>query len=313
MADSESWTTGVCVQCVEILAQVPLHITATAVLASLVGLFVLVGGRSSVRCCDSSAQANLVLGRLQFYVLLWLVAPIPRPSFPDEKKYRTLATDGSVTEPQSLPETLADPRTVEAAELFMSVVVPAYNEEDRLAGMLEEAVNYLERMYGTLHDQPETNTTRRRKPANGSIRAEEEKKENKGWEILIVSDGSSDTTEEMVFRFARDHQLSLHPKGYAGPWTPKPQEGVSIPPGAIRVVSLAQNRGKGGAVTHGLRHVRGQYVVFADADGATKFDDLGKLVAACQDIQGSDKRAVAVGSRAHMVGSEAVVKVCRSC
>lgn len=249
---------------------------------------------------------------LQFYVLLWLVAPIPRPSFPEEKKYRTLATDGSVTEPQSLPEALTDPRTVEAAELFMSVVVPAYNEEDRLAGMLEEAVNYLERMYGTLLDKTKTeasSTTRQRKPANGSTRAEEE---NKGWEILIVSDGSSDKTEEMAFRFARDHQLSLHPKRYAGPWTPKPQEGVSIPPGAIRVVSLAQNRGKGGAVTHGLRHVRGQYVVFADADGATRFDDLGKLVAACQDTQGSDKRAVAVGSRAHMVGSEAVVKVCVS-
>lgn len=196
----------------------------------------------------------------------------------------------------------------------MSVVVPAYNEEDRLAGMLEEAVNYLERMYGTLNDQRKAeggSTTRQRKPANGqvdggrSIRAEEE-----GWEILIVSDGSKDKTEEMAFKFARDHQLSLHPKGYAGPWTPKPQEGVPIPPGAIRVVSLTQNRGKGGAVTHGLRHVRGQYVVFADADGATKFDDLGKLVAACQEIEDSEKRAVAVGSRAHMVGSEAVVKVC---
>lgn len=194
---------------------------------------------------------------------------------------------------------------MEDAELFMSVVVPAYNEEDRLAGMLEEAVNYLERMYGTLHDDDSqrTRTTRQRKPAARAAT------EERGWEILIVSDGSKDQTEEMALRFARDHQLSLHPKGYAGPWTPKPQEGVSIPPGTIRVVSLAQNRGKGGAVTHGLRHVRGQYVVFADADGATKFDDLGKLVAACQEIQDSQARAVAVGSRAHMVGSEAVVKV----
>lgn len=199
---------------------------------------------------------------------------------------------------------------MEAAELFMSVVVPAYNEEDRLAGMLEEAVNYLERMYGTLHNDDDdggqrTTTTRQRKQP--AVRADE-----RGWEILIVSDGSKDQTEEMALRFARDHQLSLHPKGYAGPWTPKPQEGVSIPPGAIRVVSLTQNRGKGGAVTHGLRHVRGQYVVFADADGATKFDDLGKLVAACQEIQDSQARAVAVGSRAHMVGSEAVVQVSSS-
>lgn len=201
----------------------------------------------------------------------------------------------------------------------MSVVVPAYNEEDRLAGMLEEAVNYLEKMYGTLaasNDRNATattrdaenkeNTTRQRRNVNGAGKGATEK----GWEILIVSDGSRDKTEDMAFKFARDHQLSLHPKGYAGPWTPKPQEGVPIPPGTIRVVTITQNRGKGGAVTHGLRHVRGQYVVFADADGATKFDDLGKLVDACQEIEDADGRAVAVGSRAHMVGSEAVVKVC---
>lgn len=200
---------------------------------------------------------------------------------------------------------------MEPAELFMSVVVPAYNEEDRLAGMLEEAVNYLEKMHGTMastatRDAGKENTTRQRRQVNGSEKGATEK----GWEILIVSDGSKDKTEEIAFKFARDHQLSLHPKGYAGPWTPKPQEGVPIPPGTIRVVTITQNRGKGGAVTHGLRHVRGQYVVFADADGATKFDDLGKLVYACQEIEDADGRAVAVGSRAHMVGSEAVVKVC---
>lgn len=200
----------------------------------------------------------------------------------------------------------------------MSVVVPAYNEEDRLGGMLEEAVNYLERMYGTLaanSDRDATatatsdqkNTTRQRKSGKGQGSMCEEQK---GWEILIVSDGSKDKTEEVAFKFARDHQLSLHPKGYAGPWTPRPQEGVPIPPGAIRVVTITQNRGKGGAVTHGLRHVRGQYVVFADADGATKFDDLGKLVDASKEIEDAGGRAVAVGSRAHMVGSEAVVKVC---
>lgn len=180
----------------------------------------------------------------------------------------------------------------------MSVVVPAFNEEDRLTGMLEEAVNYLERMYGTAL-QTGTRSRRNYKPASP----------DRGWEIILVSDGSTDNTEEVAFRFARDHQLSLHPKGNAGPWTPQAAEGVHIPPGAIRVVTLTRNRGKGGAVTHGMRHVRGQYVVFADADGASKFEDLGKLVGACRDIEDSRGRGVAVGSRAHMVGSEAVVKV----
>lgn len=196
----------------------------------------------------------------------------------------------------------------------MSVVIPAYNEEDRLAGMLEETVNYLERTYGSLGENEAAATTsrsmRKRKPTGQAMNGHSttSNPEN-GWEILIVSDGSTDRTEEVAFGFARDHQLSLHPKGYAGPWTPQASEGVHIPPGTIRFVSLTHNRGKGGAVTHGMRHVRGRYVVFADADGASKFDDLGKLVTACRDIEDRDGRSVAVGSRAHMVGSEAVVKV----
>ena len=198
----------------------------------------------------------------------------------------------------------------------MSVVVPAYNEEDRLSGMLEEAVNYLEQMYGTLGEENgatapiETRSMRKRKPnADGGAGHATGSASDRGWEIIIVSDGSTDRTEKVAFGFARDHQLSLHPKGEAGPWTPKVHEGVHIPPGTIRVVNLTHNRGKGGAVTHGMRHVRGRYVVFADADGASKFEDLGKLVVACQDLEDADGRAVAVGSRAHMVGSEAVVKV----
>ena len=74
-------------------------------------------------------------------------------------------------------------------------------------------------------------------------------------------------------------------------------------------MALEQNRGKGGAVTHGMRHVRGQYTVFADADGASKFDDLAALVLACRSVEDFEGRGVAIGSRAHLVGSEAVVKV----
>lgn len=211
---------------------------------------------------------------------------------------------------------------MEPAELFVSVVVPAYNEEDRLTGMLEEAVDYLEHMYGKLASEKDssagavaTRSMRKRKSNGHATNGHAtnghatDAVADRGWEILIVSDGSTDHTEDVAFGFARDHQLSLHPKGYAGPWTPQAQEGVPIPPGTIRMVNLTHNRGKGGAVTHGMRHVRGRYVVFADADGASKFTDLGKLVTACQGIEDAEGRGVAVGSRAHMVGSEAVVKV----
>ncbi|OJJ68564.1 hypothetical protein ASPBRDRAFT_46770 [Aspergillus brasiliensis CBS 101740] len=297
---------GTCVHCAEVLANVPLSVLLVTLVATLAGLSVL------------------------FYITLYTVAPVPRKPFPEEKKYRTLLKDGSVTEPlqlpcwqdaldaQKRPGRVLDHTSMEEAELFMSLVVPAYNEEDRLGGMLEEAVDYLEKVYGTVTNsvngaEPTTaeKAVRQRKQANGHSNGSATHRpvhDNKGWEIILVSDGSKDKTEEIAFTFARDHQLSMHPKGYAGPWTPGTHEGVRIPPGTIRVVSLTENRGKGGAVTHGMRHVRGQYIVFADADGASKFEDLGKLVAACQETEDAKGRGVAVGSRAHMVGSEAVVK-----
>ncbi|KAJ5099509.1 Dolichyl-phosphate beta-glucosyltransferase [Penicillium argentinense] len=341
---AESWS-GICHQCVSTVAAVPASILLVAFLSTGLGLFVLVSRTlragpataAQIELCDAGCRANSLrtqhhyfahtdLSFLQFYLFVSFVAPVPRKPLPEEKKYKTLSKDGAITTPEKLPcwldtlKSLKETRptekhvSIEPAELFMSVVVPAYNEEDRLPGMLEEAVNYLEHMYGTLGksngaDAVETRSMRKRKPNDDSSNGHATgSASDRGWEIVIVSDGSTDRTEEVAFRFAKDHQLSLHPKGNAGPWTPQVHEGVHIPPGTIRVVSLTHNRGKGGAVTHGMRHVRGRYVVFADADGASKFGDLGKLVTACQEIEDEDGRGVAVGSRAHMVGSEAVVK-----
>ena len=49
-------------------------------------------------------------------------------------------------------------------------------------------------------------------------------------------------------------------------------------------------------------------MIFADADGATKFDELGKLEVELKSIE-RDGLGIAVGSRAHMVHSAAVVQV----
>ena len=167
--------------------------------------------------------------------------------------------------------------TVEPASLLVSVVVPAYNEQDRLEIMLTEAVEYLEEEF--------SDKAKHGNYVNGA--AKPFKSPSSGYEILVISDGSTDATVDTALRFARKSSCSK-----------------------IRVVSLVKNRGKGGAVTHGLRHVRGAYALFADADGASKFSDLGSLVKACQKIEAKDPsgRGVAIGSRAHLVGSEAVVK-----
>lgn len=227
----------------------------------------------------------------------------------------TVLSDGTNSSPKPLPcwydshvtikelsrkglKKRKDAFQIGAGELFMSVIVPAYNEEQRLLGMLEEAVEYLQEKYAS-HGAKSTNLS------NGSTQSRVNSQS--GWEIIIVSDGSTDKTVDTALHFARTHQLDKH-AAQNGPWKGSLTHGV-IPPGSIRVVELEENRGKGGAVTHGMRHARGAYLVFADADGASQFSDLGKLVTACEGVKDKQGRAVCIGSRAHMVGTEAVVKV----
>ena len=273
--------------------------------------------------------------------------PNPRKPLPSEKHFTTVDKAGDVTDPEPLPcwydnilrkyvkARREDPKReielekeIDRAELFMTLVVPAFNEEDRLSGMLEEAVNFLETEYGlsrgdqntgldTLVEKPAstqteasatTTTTPRQRKSKADGAAKPPAQSLRGWEILLVDDGSTDDTILTAQTFSRRHILPAHPRRDSGPWTHRSPQGVSIPPGSIRMVSLTENRGKGGAVTHGMRHARGQYVLFADADGASKFSDLSKLLSACQRTEDDAGRAVAVGSRAHLVGSEAVVK-----
>jgi dolichyl-phosphate beta-glucosyltransferase len=269
---------------------------------------------------------------LILYLFLRLAAPEPRKPVPSEKLYTTVLEDGTVTEPQTLScwhdravldwveakkkgKPIDIHKAIEPADVFMTVVVPAYNEEQRLRGMLEETVTFLEDEYGTVqegqHSTKETTTTqpKKRKQAKGTA---EKSTPNTtlGWEILLVDDGSTDATVKVAEDFSRTHQLPNRARRLSGPWTHgrTASDAVKIPPGSIRIISLVKNRGKGGAVTHGMRHARGQYVVFADADGASRVDDLAKLVSACQKAEDCEGRAVAVGSRAHLVDSEAVVQ-----
>ncbi|KAF2163347.1 glycosyltransferase family 2 protein [Zasmidium cellare ATCC 36951] len=260
-----------------------------------------------------------IVGTLvSLYILLYFFAPVPRPPKQSEKQFITVTSNGQISSPQPLPcwydnhvalKEMARKKLIPQeesfqvtdAEVFMTLVVPAFNEEKRLNGMLEEAVEYLEEQYGH-HGTPSKSSS------NGSLQASGRQGDpHRGWEIILVSDGSTDKTVNVALNFARTHQLNKPPPTYKGPWGASTRP-TNIQPGTIRVVQLEENRGKGGAVTHGMRHARGTYVVFADADGASKFSDLGKLVIACEKAKDKHGRAVGVGSRAHMVGTEAVVK-----
>lgn len=122
--------------------------------------------------------------------------------------------------------------------LDLSIVIPAYNEELRLPRTLDSVLAYLQAR---------------------SLRAE----------ILVVDDGSSDRTSEIVASYRNR--------------TPAP-----------RLISNGKNRGKGFSVRHGMLEARGEIALFTDADLSTPIEEADKLFAALRN-QGYDG---AIGSRA---------------
>ncbi len=120
----------------------------------------------------------------------------------------------------------------------LSVVVPAYNESRRLPGTLSIVKPYLDAL-------------------------------GLSWELILVNDGSSDLTMELIHA----------------------EEGVD--PAHLRGIDLQPNGGKGRAVAAGVAASRGSLVLISDADFSTPIDEWVKLKAAIDG--GSD---VAIGSRA---------------
>lgn len=287
---------------INVSQRAPLPLVAALAISTIVGLALLVG-----RLLTFSPPFTDIL---KSYLGLFIVAPIPRPPVQSEKNYTTIGLDGEIRKDKRLPcwqDKYDEERRaaqdkgdfsdttliIEEPEVFVSLVVPAFNEEERLGIMLTEAVGYLQSEYGSAIQTKANGIHAKRKDVKQELtngHASANGKQANGWEVLVVSDGSTDKTIDTALQFARD----LGGKAASN----------------IRVIHLHENRGKGGAVTHGMRHVRGQYAVFADADGASRFEDLGKLVESCRKIEDDNGRGVAVGSRAHLVGSEAVVKVC---
>jgi dolichyl-phosphate beta-glucosyltransferase len=154
------------------------------------------------------------------------------------------------------PSILAGPPTVS-----LSVVIPAYNEEARLPATLDEALAYLQRRAQQRGGMGGGGTAGGGGAGGGAGGggATTSPPPSFTWEVIVVDDGSRDATARVALDYARRAAAA------------------SGGGGCVRVLRLPRNRGKGMAVREGALSSRGALVLFADADGATRFSDVELL------------------------------------
>ncbi len=106
-------------------------------------------------------------------------------------------------------------------KIHLSVIIPAYNEEKRLPKTLREINNYL-------------------------------MKQTYVSEIIVVSDGSSDRTVQVV----KDLMSEIR---------------------NLKVLEFKERLGKGFGVREGIFEAKGEYRIFTDADNSTSIDQVEKM------------------------------------
>lgn len=118
---------------------------------------------------------------------------------------------------KDIPQDFPEPKVA------LSVIVPAYNEENRIVKTLNEISKFL---------------------SNNS--------EVSSYEILVIDDGSTDQTKEIVSKMIEE-----------------------IP--CLRLVSYKRNQGKGYAFKTGVLEASGEYILLTDADLSTPIDEYNNL------------------------------------
>ncbi len=116
---------------------------------------------------------------------------------------------------------------------MISIIIPMYNEEEAIGDDLDVIIQTM----SSLPSFP---------PNFGG----DEREGDIPWEIIVVDDGSTDASAEIV----------------------RQREGV-------RLIQHGHNRGTGAARTTGLQHARGDVIVMTDGDGTYPNQDIPRLLA----------------------------------
>lgn len=142
--------------------------------------------------------------------------------------------------------------------MFLTVVIPAYNEAERLPKTLEKVKDYLV-------------------------------KQSYEWEILVVNDGSTDETVQVIEELIKRWNLKAvgSPFAFSHPSQPTTPAGgdrhfaQGIPSGLrsdkFRLINNKENRGKGAVVKQGMLEAKGDWRLFMDADNSTDISEIEKL------------------------------------
>ncbi len=140
-----------------------------------------------------------------------------------------------------------------------SIVIPAYNESARLPATLASVVSCIQA---------------------------------RGWnaEIIVVNDGSTDTTADVVREFANKTPAIRTIQELLTEAAPAGAEELRMV--ELRLLDNLRNRGKGYSVRAGMLAARGEVVLFTDADLSAPIEEAERLFDAIR--QGAD---IAIGSR----------------
>jgi glycosyltransferase involved in cell wall biosynthesis len=125
---------------------------------------------------------------------------------------------------------------------FISIIIPAYNEQEGIGDTLSKI---FETMDAAHYD----------------------------YEVIVVNDGSSDRTAEIVKQFPR-----------------------------VNLLNHSRNRGSGASTNTGVKHARGEICVMTDGDGTYPVQDIPRLLEKMNDYD------MVIGARVKEAGTMKVLR-----